>query len=935
MNEPTHSTSLPAKRIPGATYRLQFNRDFTFQQAGEILEYLRELGVMDVYASPLFQAGPESTHGYDICCFGKINPNIGTEEDFERFNARRHELGLGLLLDMVPNHMGATLSNGWWFDVLENGPESKYASFFDIKWQPENPALKNKVLLPVLGDHYGKVLESGQLQLGWENEKFFIGYYERKFPLSASSIRQLANAGVEIQKILAEFNGRPGEPRSFDRLHRLIQQQHYRLAFWRVGSEEINYRRFFDVTELVSLRMELPEVFAASHKFVFDWLKAGKITGLRIDHPDGLRDPKQYFERLQSRAAECAGISQGLKFEEPLYIAAEKILSGDEALPHDWPVDGTTGYDFLNRLNGLFVNRANEPAFDQIYEEVLAGKLESSPAAPQGSITDSKPELSRGNPKSGSHDFRSLRQRSKKQILETSLISELDSLTHRLQAVAMNTRTGMDFTFGQLKSALKELIAAFPVYRTYLTAQTTQPSPADRIVIEKAVAEAWSEASGLEPGIFEFLGKLLTLELLPEWDASAAELAREFVLRFQQLTGPVMAKGLEDTAFYNYNRLISLNEVGGEPDRFGCSVEEFHNANVTVAARWPHTLLATATHDTKRGEDARARINVLSELPDEWRQAVSRWSQWNANKKTSLNGVSAPTLNDEYLWYQSLVGALLTEAGGTDGWADFRKRAGAFLLKAIREAKANTSWLQPNIAYETAVQEFTERVLAGNSENLFLDDLHAFTRRIAFFGRFNSLAQTLLKITSPGVPDFYQGAELWDLSFVDPDNRRPVDFELRRQLLTELKRDFEISPPQFAAQLLERDSESAKLFVIWRSLDLRKRWRGVFDKGAYTPLPAMGSRKDHVCAFGRAWEKNSVLTVVPRLVCGLVQGKEVLPMGLPVWGETFLPLPKAREGDGFRDIFTNEILRVEGGNIPHLKLGNILRAFPVALLESV
>src|SRR6185437_205645 len=488
--------------------------------------------------------------------FGTINSNLGSAEDFERFTAALKERGLGLLLDLVPNHMSATLSNAWWFDVLENGRESRYARFFDIDWRPPNPALHDKVLLPVLEDDYGKVLESGKLRLTCEGGNFFIAYYERKFPVSAASIRE---CGIEnFTHSVNEFNGTPGDARSFDKLNSLIQRQNYRLAFWRAAAEEINYRRFFDVTEMVALKMELPEVFRETHELTLEWLAEGKITGLRIDHPDGLWDPKQYLERLQSA--------------ETSYVVVEKILCGEERLPRDWPAEGTTGYDFLNRLNGLFVGQGNASVFDQIYREFT-----------------------------GNHaGFGEIVYRSRKQILERSFASELNSLTHRLKDIAAQTRDGSDFTFPQLHDLLEEIAANFPVYRTYLTENAAAVSEQDRSVVENAIQNAREQAAGkLEPAIIDFVGRVLRGEPVGEGDEIGLKKQREFAMRFQQLTGPAMAKGLEDTAFYRFNRLISLNEVGGEPGRFGIGPAEFHEANAVTAKYWPHTLLASATHDTK------------------------------------------------------------------------------------------------------------------------------------------------------------------------------------------------------------------------------------------------------------------------------------------------------------------------------------------------
>jgi (1->4)-alpha-D-glucan 1-alpha-D-glucosylmutase len=883
------------KRIPGATYRLQFNREFTFQQAREILDYLRELGISDVYASPLFQAGPESTHGYDTCSFGKINSNLGSTEDFERFTNELKDRNLGLLLDLVPNHMSATLSNPWWLDVLENGRESRYANFFDINWRPPNPELRDKVLLPVLEDDYRKVLESGKLRLGFENGRFFIAYYERKFPVSPASVHE---CGVESSgRGVNEFNGKPGDARSFDKLDSLIQWQNYRLAFWRDGAKEINYRRFFDVTEMVALKMELPEVFQETHKLVLDWLAQGKITGLRIDHPDGLWDPKQYLERLQAAGSP--------------YVVVEKILCGEERLPGDWPTEGTTGYDFLNRLNGLFVGSDNASAFDQIYRE-FTGNTEA---------------------------FADIVYRSRKQILERSFASEVNALTCRLKDIADHTRSGSGFTFSQLHDALEEIAATFPVYRTYLTENAATISEQDRCVVENAFQNAGERgAREVESDIFDFIEQVLLGEFKP--DEVGLKKEREFAMKFQQLTGPAMAKGLEDTAFYRFNRLISLNEVGGEPDRFGISPAEFHEANAVTAKFCPHTLLASATHDTKRGEDVRARLNVLSEMPAEWRETVTRWARMNRGKKTLIDGSPAPDANDEYLFYQTVVGAWPGDLIDVARLESFRGRVAEFMLKAVKEAKVHTSWTEPNVRYEKALQEFVGNALTSANNDLFVDDFQRFARRIAFFGRFNSLAQTLLKITSPGVPDFYQGAELWDLNLVDPDNRRQVNYAVRRQLLSRLKNDFEKltdANTEFFPKLIRDEEPGAmKQFLIWRALAFRETRRELFDAGEYLPLSAIGEKQKHLCAFARQHKNQTIAVVAPRLVFGLTLGREVVPVGTEIWNDTMILISNARAGDLFRNVLTREMVPVvDAGGKSALELSQALKTFPGALLEKV
>jgi (1->4)-alpha-D-glucan 1-alpha-D-glucosylmutase len=917
--------------IPRATCRLQFNRDFAFAHAAAVAEYLGELGISDCYASPLFKAAPASTHGYDICGFDQINPALGGEHDFERFAAGLKQLGLGLLLDMVPNHMGNDLSNRWWLDVLENGPASPFANYFDIDWRPLGSELRDKVLLPTLEDHYVRVLESGKVRLGVDAGTFFIGYHDRRFPVSPQSrevilaalaritgerepselrerLENWHNASGEfrdaVERAVDSFNGHPGEPRSFDRLHELLQQQHYRLAYWRVGSEEMNYRRFFDIAELISVKMELSEVFDACHELVFRLLREGIVTGLRVDHPDGLWDPKAYFARLQEKA----GASPERAW--PLFVVAEKILSEGETLPRDWPVDGTTGYDFLNLVNGLFVNPDHRTDFDRIYHEFTGCKL----------------------------DFDSVVYAAKSRMLDTSFMVELDALTHRLRRVAGASRQGQDFTFRQLRRVLRAIIAAFPVYRTYLRERAVRPTPNDAEFIRVAAREARPRTLAGDHPALDFVESMLLLEAPGARGGRVSRIRREFVMKFQQLTGPVMAKGFEDTALYNYHRLISLNEVGGNPDAFGISLEQFHERNRIRAAHWPHSLLATATHDTKRGEDVRARINVLSEMPDEWRRAVNGWRDTNAEKKSTVHGQPAPHPNDEYLLYQTLVGAWPAAIDAEEDLRSFRERIVAYMLKAIKEAKARTSWIEPDEAYESAVQRFVESVLIDGQPNRFLDTFLPFQRRVSFFGRFNSLSQTLLRLTAPGVPDLYQGTELWDFSLVDPDNRRPVDFALRRTLLKELKRRAaDAGIADLIRELAVNDSLGrSKLWLIWRALEFRRERRTLFDFGDYVPLASTGAKAEHVCSFARAEGEQLAIVIVPRLVVGLTAGAEQAPLGEEIWRDTMLLPPKGPAQPSFRNALTGEhVAFVEHDGQTGLLLGDALKSFPVALLERL
>lgn len=953
-------------RIPGSTYRLQLNSEFTFADALAITDYLDQLGLTDCYASPILAACPGSTHGYDVCDCTQINPQAGGRQHFERWSDRLRELGMGLLLDVVPNHMSASLSNPWWRDVLQHGQNSEFASWFDIDWHSPDERLHGKVLLPILEQPYWRVLEAGKLRIVFDDDRLVLAYSGQTFPLSPESCAPLQHELLEIcrqearatesledlnalgalaarlnpgnslsepeyrgnlsqvaappverprtwpvlKRALRRFNGTVGAAESFDSLHALLEQQHYRLAWWRLGNEAVNYRRFFDVTELVALRMELPEVFQATHELVVRLLQEGQVTCLRVDHPDGLWDPCQYFQRLQQafRMADAHKASETGQ-RAGLYVVAEKILSGSETLPSDWPVAGTTGYDFLNQLNGLFVSSSNRAALDGVY-------LEFAGPAPE---------------------FCALVYDAKLKILQTSMRADLRALIRQLRTLSGRTRYGQDFSPVEIGEALGATIAAFPVYRTYTTETSETPSATDVAVVEEAIRAAVLANPSVDPQIFEFIKDLLLLRPPTDMDGAELEASREFVMRFQQLTGPVMAKGLEDTAFYNYNRLISLNEVGGAPDRFGTDLASFHASNERRAEHWPHSLLATATHDTKRGEDLRARVNVLSEIPEEWRQAVLKWSRLNADKKTEVEGRPAPDSNDEYFLYQTLVGAWINEAENGSGSEGFRARISQYMLKAFREAKAHTSWTDPNLPYEQATQRFIEQILTHSAANTFLDDFMLFHRNIAVFGLFNSLAQIVLKMTCPGVPDFYQGTELWDYSLVDPDNRRPVDYEVRRALLDDLKQKIDSAQNEVGVlvRLLLKNHQTGqiKLYVIWRILQLRSRRRQLFERGQYIPMTAVGSKQDHVCAFTRSTSDDSVITVAGRLMLSLGRGARRGALEPDAWQETVLPVEGSKPGDRFRDVLTQQVVAVRADG-SGLSVADVLSTLPVAVLEK-
>ncbi|MBI4318460.1 MAG: malto-oligosyltrehalose synthase [Chloroflexi bacterium] len=988
------------KRVPSAIYRLQFSPGFTFRDARFLVPYLHELGISDCYASPLLKPCSGSSHGYDICDHSRFNPALGGPDDFEAFSAELRERNMGLVLDVVPNHMGiGDTSNIWWMDVLENGPSSVYSCYFDIDWRPVKAELHNKVLLPTLDDQYGRVLESGKFRLAHEDGAFFIHYHNVKLPVAprtysrilthqlgtlvqalgeenehvrelrsiltalsylplqtesdperiaernrekevikariAAVYRASAYVRAAIDMAVQSFNGTVGDARSFDLLDKLIDEQAYRPAFWRVAAEEINYRRFFDINELAAIHMELPEVFEASHRLVLRLLTEGKATGLRIDHPDGLWNPRLYFHllqesyllhKLQDRLGQeysrneleeatsawfqqSTGDNRSSALHWPLYVVVEKILSSGELLAEDWPVCGTTGYDFLNAVNGLFVDTRNGKAFDSIYGRFVGEEV----------------------------SFSSLTNSTKKMIMLVSMVSEINALGHQLERIAEKNRLYRDFTLNSLTFAIREVIAALPVYRTYVTGPDCVRRE-DRISIEVAVAEAKKRNPRTAEAIFDFVRDSLLLRNLNDFSEEDQHALIDLVMKFQQITGSVMAKGVEDTSFYVYNRLVSLNEVGGHPERFGIPVPAFHKQNVERQRRWPQSLLATSTHDTKRSEDVRARINVLSEMPDEWRAALLRWSRINDPKKVVVDDELAPDRNDEYLLYQTLLGTWPDGPLSLGEFARFRERIAAYMHKATKEAKVHTSWVNPNEAYDTAVQDFVHRLLKCEKDDPFVDDLVSFQRRVAYFGWYNALAQTLLKLTSPGVPDIYQGTELWDYGLVDPDNRRPVDYERRRSLLAELRERIDRGGlVQLAGELLDSGHDGRiKLYLMYRTLNFRRAHEQLFSAGDYLPLDARGERRRHVCSFVRTRGEEATLIVVPRLVVSLMEGKERPPLGSQVWGDTRLVLPSDKIGQEYRDILTEEDLVVdELRGTPSLPLSLVCAHFPLALLERV
>lgn len=850
--------------IPQATYRLQFHRGFTLRHALELIPYFSALGISHVYASPLLKARTGSTHGYDVCDPSLINPEIGSEADLEALVLRLREHAMGLVLDIVPNHVAAVAENPWWWDVLQHGRSSRFAECFDINWDSAAPTLQGKVFLPVLGDDCERVLERGELQVVAQGPCLMICYFDQRFPITPSSL-QLAEEGREAALIALN--------RDCAALARLLEQQHYFLANWREGDARVNYRRFFTITHLAGVRVEQPEVFNLTHSHLLGWYQRGMLDGLRVDHPDGLRDPLEYLSRLRQAAPGA-------------WIVVEKILEPGEDLPPDWPVDGTTGYDFLTRVNGLFVDPANEQRLTEFY------------AAFTGESTD----------------FAAMVRAKKRWILRHQLVSEVNRLVDLLCRIAAGRAHDLRVEPDEHRETLIELIACFPVYRTYAQAERGHVSASDTIWNSQAQSRATELLPMVSAPVLAFLIDLLQLRL-------TGALENEFVMRFQQLTGPTMAKGVEDTSFYCFNRFIGLNEVGGDPAQFGLSVAAYHSACGRSQKEWPNTQLATSTHDTKRSEDVRARLALLSEIPQEWEDSVSRWSAMNG-KHHSGNGLDR---NLEYLFYQTLIGA----------WPLTPDRAIAYLIKAAREAKQHTQWTDSNAPYEAAVANFVSSVLADSE---FVADAARFVDRIQGAGHVNALAQTLLKLTAPGVPDIYQGTELWDWSLVDPDNRRPVDFSLRGRALAEQQQRREsVGLLQQARELLRDTSDgSVKLFVIQQALLARQRLPHPFREGRYVPVSVTGSQSEHVCASSRDFDPYAIITVVPRLIMGLMRGRGSPPVGEDVWTDTQLILPSAYSLRQFRNVFTGEIHRpIREGADAVLPLAEVLGRFPVGLLESV
>lgn len=878
------------RRILQSTYRLQLNAQFTFDDASAMVDYLNALGVSHVYCSPYLQAAPGSMHGYDVVDHQRVNSELRGEEGHRRFCERLGEVGLGQVLDIVPNHMAIGPQNRYWWDVLENGPSSRYATWFDIDWHSAEVKLQNKVLIPVLGDQYGKVLAAGEIWIEQDGQAFRVRYLDHVFPLSPRSLTIILKHTADVLQnntlgFIADSLARLPAPDStdpvlvqerhrdkdviysllsrlcgeqpatcdavgrtiaainsnIDDLDNLLNQQNYRLAYWRTADQELGYRRFFDINTLIGLRMERQHVFDATHRRIFEWLDEGSLDGVRVDHPDGLRDPQQYFSRLRARAPQA-------------WIIGEKILEPGESMRENWPIDGTSGYDFLNLCDGLLVHPQGMQQFESIYRD-FTGRTEP---------------------------FDSLVHDKKLSVEQEALGSDVNRLASLFVEICEGNRDRRDYTRAEIRRAIREVAACFSVYRTYVVAERDEITEEDRREIEAAVTKAKTHRTDIDSGLFDFIADVLTLRY-------RGALESEFVLRFQQFTSPVMAKGVEDTVFYCYNRMIGLNEVGGSPESDGIGLEQFHAYCFRMQSHHPLTMTTLSTHDTKRGDDVRARLAALTEIPARWKAAVNRWSRINSKIKSN----KFPDRNTEYFVYQTLVGT----------WPISEERLQAYMEKAAREAKEHTSWTQQNREFEQALRDFIHGILESRE---FLPELELMVNRIQRAGQINSLAQSLLRYMALGVPDTYQGSELWDHRLVDPDNRTPVDYNLRRQMLDELRNG--LAPEEI---MTRADTGMPKLWVAHKALTLRREHPDWFRPEAdYVPLLAQGTKAAHCVAFMRS---DNVIAVAPRWTIRL--------------GESWAGLAVQIPSGNWRNILTGD--RVPAGPA---RLQALLHRFPVALL---
>ncbi len=925
-----------------ATYRIQFNPSFGFEHTRKLIPYLDKLGISHIYASPVFKARKGSDHGYDIVDPTGINPEIGDDKSFTNLIESLHNKNIGWIQDVVPNHMAFDGNNRMLMDVLENGCSSQYFKFFDLLWNHPDESMRKRVLAPFLGSLYGEALENGEIFLSYNTDGFTVNYYEHRYPLRIESYPMILDNKIDtlkdqmgeeypdyvkylgllyvvknlpassdpehrinqinfvkkmiwelystnpiiknhIDETLKEFNGEKGKPETFSQLDEILSQQNFRLSFWRVANQELNYKRFFNINELISIRVQDEDVFRTTHSLVIDLIQRGMIDGLRIDHIDGLYDPGEYLQRLRSLSDE-------------LYIVVEKIMEYDEQLPESWPVQGTSGYDFLNHSNGLFCLKKRQKEFTKLYSDFIGEEI----------------------------NFGQLLYDKKKLIIERQLTGDLDNLAHLLKRIANKYRHGRDITFNGLRNGMIEILTYFPVYRTYISGWEVNEE--DRRIIRETVRKAQSSKPAYEAEV-KLIEKFLLLDFFEELTEEERSDCIDFVMKFQRLTGPLMAKGFEDTCLYIYNRLISLNDVGGDPASFGTSLHQFHDFSENRLEMSPYAMNASSTHDTKRGEDVRARINVLSEIPREWKRHLKRWETVNKKYKKIVDGNTAPDSNEEYLLYQTLLGIYPFDEREIEG---VTPRLEQYIEKMLREAKVHSFWSEPDIEYENAVKEFVKSILTPAGQNLFLDEFLPFQKKIAHYGILNSLSQTLIKMTAPGVPDFYQGTELWDFSLVDPDNRRPVDFKLREKYLDEIiQRSTREDVFEYLSILRSNAYDGRiKLLLTYKTLAARTENPNVFLQGEYTPLRVTGKFRNHIIAYSREYENTTAAIIAPRWFTSIVDA-QTFPIGKEVWGDTsvYLPPPRSRI---WGNALTGE--RIEKGG--RVTVAEILTNYPEALLIS-
>lgn len=895
---------------PTSVYRLQLCEEFPLKKATELLPYLHALGIDAIYCSPYYDA--VSPHGYDVIDPTHLNPAIATQEEYDEFCSQLKKFNMKQILDVVPNHMGIQGRNQWWQDLLEFGSSSPYSEYFDIDWHPEKRALQEKVLLPVLGESYGVTLNKKEIALCYRDSGLFVSYHSLLFPLSPHSYllfyqvnsstplpppvqkaleslpldsrdafikwKETLEEAIRNDKTVKEYTDRRMQELNSDSdsLHQVLETQYYRLTYWKVAAQEINYRRFFNINHLAAIRIENTEVFQTCHSWIFQLIEEEKVHGLRIDHPDGLYDPKGYFAQLRSHA--------------PVYTIAEKILERSEKLPDDWEVEGTVGYDYLNFSNGLFIHPCGEEALTKLYAEFLGEKL----------------------------NYKEILYRSKKLFARHLMASEVNTLGFYLDCISERDRDYRDFTREDLTAALREVIACFPVYRTYINPDSQLVSKADRKYIEQAIQHARERASHIDSSVFRFLHDILLLKL-DESIRSRVEYCN-FIRRFQQLTAPITAKGLEDTALYRYNRLLSLNEVGGSPIHFSTSKEEFHRFNYSKREKAPYGFLASSTHDSKRSEDVRMRINLLSEMTEIWQQLVTHWNQNNERLKKQSKEHLLPDLNTEYYLYQTLVGFWPDRELSPDEREEVKKRVWEALLKSIREANMYTSWPQPNERYEKATQEFFYKVIENEE---FLSTFTPFIQKIARYGQWGSLSLTALKIASCGVVDLYQGCEMWKLTLMDPDNRRTPDYS---HYLSSFK---EISDhPNIEKLFLNSSNGKIKHFLYYTALAFRRDNPDLFLEGEYLPIEVDGEKKEHIIAFLRKTENQQLLVVATRFYATLLQQRHKLPLGIEVFGDTTLTVPA---GVTWKDLFTKQEFSADDNK---LSIASIFSTLPFAYLIS-